>query len=151
MKKLFAPGKDSAPTSFALLVLRCWLGLTMLLHHGLDKLTHYSAMAPKFFDPLHIGSKASLALVVFAEVAAAAFLALGVLTRLAALVLAVDMGVAFFLFHHMSLTGRPPGELAFLYLAGFVALFLAGGGKFSMDQAVFGKGGRSGGFPPKKN
>ncbi|MDE3068489.1 MAG: DoxX family protein [Verrucomicrobiota bacterium] len=151
MKKLLAPGKDSGLTSFALLMLRCWLGATMLLHHGLDKLTHYGDMAQHFFDPLHIGSKASLALVVFAEVVCAAFLALGIATRLAALVLAIEMSVAFFLFHHQVMNGPHSGELAFIYLAGFVTLFLAGGGKFSMDQAVFGKGGKGGSFPARKD
>ena len=33
------------------------------------------------------------------------------------------------------------GELAFIYLAGYVALLIAGGGKFSLDKALFGKGG----------
>jgi putative oxidoreductase len=143
VKKLFAPGNDSALTSLGLLALRLWLGLTMLLNHGLVKLAHFSNIAPKFFDPLHIGSTQSLALVVFAEVVGSALLVLGLWTRFAALTLVIDLAVAFFLFHKGALSGSGSGELAFIYLAGFVALFLAGGGRFSADKALFGKGGSS--------
>lgn len=151
IKKLFAPGNDSTPTSFALLVLRLWLGLTLLLHHGLDKLDHFSEMAPKFFDPLHIGSTPSFALVVFAEVVGAALVAIGLLTRFAALTLVINFSVAFFLFHKQAMSGPKSGELAFIYLAGYVALFIAGGGKFSMDKALFGKSGKAPSSQPKKN
>jgi uncharacterized membrane protein YphA (DoxX/SURF4 family) len=41
------------------------------------------------------------------------------------------------------LSGQGNGELAFLYLAGFALLTIAGGGLFSLDTLVFGKTGRS--------
>jgi putative oxidoreductase len=151
IKKLFAPGNDSALTSFALLLLRLWLGLTLLLNHGLDKLQHFGETAPKFFDPFHIGPTPSFALVVFAEVVGSALLALGLLTRFAALTLVVNFSVAFFLFHKEAMGGPKNGELAFIYLAGFVALFFAGGGKFSVDKPLFGKSGKSASSQPKKN
>ncbi len=136
LKKIFTPGNDSKLTSLGLLVLRLWLGLTMLLHHGMDKVYNFNTYTTKFPDPLHIGVTPGLILVVFAETAGAVLLALGFLTRFGALVLAIDMGVAFFLVHK-SLDG---GELAFIYLAAFVALLIAGPGKFSVDKIVFGKG-----------
>jgi len=77
IKKIFAPGNDSALTSLGLLVLRLWLGLAMFFNHGLEKLAHFSDMAAKFPDPLGIGQTPSLALVVFAETAGALLLALG--------------------------------------------------------------------------
>ncbi|MBU6409906.1 MAG: DoxX family protein [Verrucomicrobia bacterium] len=140
IKKLFAPGNDSLPASLALLALRLWLGLTMMLNHGLDKWRHFGAMSQNFFDPFHIGAAASLGLVVFAEVGAAAMLAAGLLGRLAAFILAFDMGTAFFLFHKRALGGPMSGELAFIYLGGFVTLLLAGPGKVSLDKIIFGKG-----------
>ena len=136
IKKLFAPGNDSTLTSFALLVLRLWLGLAMLLIHGLDKLNNFNHYATMFPDPIGIGVKPGLALVTFAETAGALLLALGLLTRLGALTLAIDMAVAFFMVHK-SLQG---GELAFIYLGGYIALLVAGPGKFSVDKALFGKG-----------
>jgi putative oxidoreductase len=136
MKKIFAPGNDSHVTNFALLVLRLWLGLTMLFNHGLDKINHFNMYATKFPDPLGIGVKPGLGLVTFAETVGAALLALGLLTRFGALTLAIDMAVAVFMVHK----NLQQGELAFIYLAGFVTLLIAGGGKFSADKALFGKG-----------
>ena len=144
MKKIFSPGNDSAFTSLGLLVLRLWLGLTMFLNHGLEKLSHFGVMSSKFPDPLGIGSAPSLALVTFAETAGALLLAMGLLTRFAALTLVIDLGVAFIMVHK-AVTGM--GELAFIYSAGYVALFLAGGGRFSLDQAVFAKS--KSGWPAK--
>jgi putative oxidoreductase len=65
----------------------------------------------------------------------ARLVALGLLTRLAAFILVINLGVAFFLVHKASLAmGAGSGELAFVYLAGFVAVFLAGPGRFSLDS-----------------
>jgi len=144
IKKLFAPGNDSALTSLGLLVLRLWLGLAMFFNHGLDKLANFADHAANFPDPLGIGHTPSLALVTFAETAGAGLLALGLLTRFAALTLVIDLGVAFVMVHKTALSGQRGGELAFIYLAGYAALMIAGGGKFSVDRALFGKGGSSG-------
>jgi uncharacterized membrane protein YphA (DoxX/SURF4 family) len=38
------------------------------------------------------------------------------------------------------LSGNHSGELAFMYLMGYVTLLLAGPGRFSVDRVVFGKG-----------
>lgn len=151
LKKLFSPANDSGLTSFALLVLRLWFGLTMFLHHGLDKLTHFSDMSGNFADPLGIGSKVSFALVVFAEVAEALLISIGLLTRLAALILVIDMAVAFFLVHKKALTGDHSGELAFLYLAGYLAIFLAGPGKISADKIFFHHSAKSSSKPKPKD
>jgi putative oxidoreductase len=137
IKKIFAPGNDSTLTSLGLLVLRLWLGLAMFFNHGLAKLTNFSDMASKFPDPLGIGQTPSLGLVVFAETAGALLLAVGLLTRFAALTLVIDLGVAFLIIHKAA---SGAGELAFIYSAGYAALLIAGGGRFSMDKALFGKG-----------
>jgi putative oxidoreductase len=92
-----------------------------------------------FQDPLHVGAGASLVMVVIAEVCAAIFLAAGFLTRMAAAVLVIDMFVAFLMVHKTALSGQGSGELAFLYLAGYVILLIAGGGLFSLDTIVFSK------------
>jgi putative oxidoreductase len=74
---------------------------------------------------------------VFAEVVCAILLAVGLFTRFAALACAITMATAFFFAHGGRLTGQGNGELAFMFLGGFVVLLLAGGGRFSLD----GKGG----------
>jgi putative oxidoreductase len=137
IKKLLAPGKNSAPTNIALLVLRLWIGLEMLLLHGFDKLTNFKTVAPNFPDPLGIGHTTSLALAVFAEVFVSLLIILGLFTRLGALVLIIDMAVAFVFVHKMALTGEHGGELAFLYLLAYVVLFVAGPGRISADKIFF--------------
>jgi putative oxidoreductase len=142
-KKLFIPSNDSDLTHMALLVARLWFGLTMLFNHGIDKLMHFHDQVGTFPDPLGVGQEASLILVVVAEVFASLFLAIGLLTRIAAAVLVVDMFVAFLMVHKTVLNGQGSGELAFLYLAGFVILVIAGGGLFSVDTLAFSKAPRS--------
>jgi putative oxidoreductase len=137
LKKLFAPGVNTFGTNLALLVFRVWLGGTMLLNHGWAKLTGFSSMAGSFPDPFGVGHTASMAMVVFAEVVASALLAIGLVTRFAALVVAINMAVAFFYAHKGALSGEHSGELAFIYLAGCVALIISGGGAFSLDKLVF--------------
>ena len=138
LKRIFAPGSDSFCTSLALFVLRLCIGLTMLMTHGLDKLKNFSSMSSGFPDPLHVGHTASLALVVFAEAVCSTLLVLGLVTRFAAFVSAINMGVAFFIVLKAALSGEHSGELALIYLAGFVALLIAGPGRISLDQALYG-------------
>jgi putative oxidoreductase len=146
IKKIFAPGRDSTMTSFGLLVLRLWFGLTMCVHHGLQKIIGWNYLAPTWLDPFHIGHQASFALTVFAEAVCSFLLALGLVTRFAALVLIINMVVAFTMVHKESLKA---GELAYVYLGVFVVLFLAGAGAFSLDKILFGKGGKSSGAAKK--
>jgi putative oxidoreductase len=139
-KKLFIPSDDSDLTSLALLVARLWFGLAMLFNHGLDKFTHFKDIVGTFPDPLGFGQEASLVLVIFAEVLGSILLAVGLFTRLAAAVLVIDMFVAFLMVHKSAMNG---GELAFLYLAGYVILVIAGGGLFSLDTVAFSNSSRS--------
>jgi putative oxidoreductase len=139
IKKIFAPAKNSDSANFALLVLRLWIGFEMLLVHGLDKFQNFNQTAPHFPDPFGIGHTASLALSVFAEFFVSILIILGLLTRWSALVLIINMTVAFIGVHKAALSGQGSGELAFLYLMAYVVLFLAGPGRFSADKLLFGK------------
>ncbi|TDU81383.1 putative oxidoreductase [Prosthecobacter fusiformis] len=116
-----------------LLVLRMALGLPMLVLHGLDKVQKFDTLAPKFLPLFGLPSNVSLGMAIFAELVCAGLVVVGLFTRFAALSLSITMGVAFFIAHNAQFTGEKPGELAFVYLAGFVTLLLAGGGKFSVD------------------
>jgi putative oxidoreductase len=139
--RIFGPGANPVMTSAGLLVLRVWLGLTMLLNHGWDKLTGFKEMAGQFPEILPIGASANLGLAVFAEVFCSALLVFGLLTRFAAAMLVATMSVAFFIAHKGALSGAQSGEMAFIYLAGYVCLLLAGPGRLSAD-AMFFKGKR---------
>jgi putative oxidoreductase len=123
-----------ANPELGLLILRGWLGLTMLINHGIPKLMKFNELSASFPDPLGVGTKVSLLLAVFAEVLCAALLVVGFFARFAALSLAVTMGVAFILVHKAALAPGPAsGELAFVYLAGFLALVFTGAGRYSVD------------------
>lgn len=124
----------------ALLALRVWFGGSLLFLHGWGKLTGFSSMSSQFPDLFGIGKTPTLALAVFGEVVCAALLVLGLFTRFAALGTGITMAVAFTMAHKMALSGSNSGEMAFLYLGAFVALFIAGGGKFSVDAKMGAKG-----------
>jgi putative oxidoreductase len=117
----------------SLLLLRVWFGGLLLLLHGWMKISMYGAMSQKFADPFGIGSPASLALSIFAEAICSSLIVVGLFTRFAALVCIINMTTAFVIVHGSALTGPNRGELAFLYLGVFIALLLAGPGRFSLD------------------
>lgn len=114
-----------------LLLLRLWLGLSMFWLHGWEKLMNLFAGKMAFADPLGIGQTPSLVLAVFAEAVCSVLLVVGLWTRWAAFFLAFTMGVAFFIVNGAALS---KGELAWLYFGGYVVLFVAGAGKFSVDK-----------------
>jgi putative oxidoreductase len=105
-----------------------------MINHGLDKLIHFAQKAPKFADPFHIGSTTSLSLVVFAEFFCAAFVIIGLFTRLACIPLVIAMGVALFSAHRGDFYGQ--GENAGVYLICFLALLIMGPGKASLDRFI---------------
>src|SRR5262245_34965540 len=120
----------------ALLLVRVWHGGALLLLHGWGKLTGFSAMSQQFPDPFGIGKTPSLALAVAGELICAALLVLGLFTRIAALGSAATMATAFYHVHGGRFTGQGNGEMAFIYLGVFIALFIAGAGKYSLDARL---------------
>lgn len=140
------------PTSadIGLLLLRLWLGGSLLILHGWGKLTSYASLSGTFPDPLGVGSHWSLPLALCGEVLCPILLMLGFVARLAALGSAVTMAVAWYFVHHMALSGRESGELAFVYLAGFVLLVFAGPGRFSLDAGAGGSTSRIKPQAPRK-
>ncbi len=129
---------DFLPAShdFALLVLRVWLGASLLWLHGLGKIPRLMAEEVRFASVAGLSPTVSLALAVVGEVVAPVFLILGLGARWAAALSACTMAGAFIVGHGMALSGERSGELPFIFLAGFLALFIAGPGRFSMDGAA---------------
>lgn len=119
-----------------LLVLRLWIGLSMLFLHGWPKVQDLATKASSFPDPLGVGSAMSLNLVVFAELLCALLVAVGLAARFALIPLVITMAVAFFVIHGGVLIGEGNGEMAFIYLGGFVALLIAGPGRYSFDHYI---------------
>lgn len=134
MKKLFSTRVSDNAFSTAVFILRVGAGSLMMVNHGLDKLMHFAAKAPRFADPFQIGSTTSLALVVFAEFFCAAFIILGLFTRLAAIPLVIAMSVALFSAHKGEFFGK--GEVAGLFLVVFTTILIMGPGKMSIDRLI---------------
>jgi len=134
MKGLFGTRASENTLAFALLVLRLGAALLVMIKYGFAKLIHFAQIAPRFADPFNIGSTTSLALVVFAEFFCAAFIVLGLFTRLASIPLIISMSVALFLSNKGDFFGR--GETAGIYLIIFLVLLFTGPGKISLDRLI---------------
>jgi len=136
MKKLLQLDFLPRSSDLALLVIRLTFGLGMLWLHGRVKLLDFEKMSSSFPDPLGVGHTTSLVLAILGEALFPALLALGLFTRLSALISGFTMGVAFFVMHHGALSGQNSGEMSYLYLAAFTALLIVGGGRFSLDRKL---------------
>ena len=131
MKKLLSTNYTDAAFNFGLFLLRAALGVLLCINHGFGKLTNFNGLQYNFFDPFHIGHRWSLVLSIFAEVFGSMLVVLGLFTRIAALIIVIELSVVVFLFHK----GQPlkQSEDAILYLSGFFCILLIGPGKFSTD------------------
>jgi putative oxidoreductase len=135
MKKIFSTKVSENAFSFSAFILRVGFGSLILVQSGLDKLMHFAQKAQKFPDPFNIGSTASLSMVVFAEFFCAAFVILGLFTRLACIPLAIAMSVALFSAHNGNFFGK--GDKAGMYLIVFIAILVMGPGKASVDRMIY--------------
>ena len=121
-------------TSLGLLALRVGLGSIMLLAHGWGKLANLGAYAERFPDPIGVGPVPTLALAVLAEAVCSLLLVGGLGTRIAAFFPLATMLVAALIVHAADPWAKQ--ELPLVYATGYLALLLAGGGRFSLDAVI---------------
>ena len=134
---LLVPKKETA-TDIGALIMRVGFGTWMLIGHGIPKLQKFMAGPPfQFGDPLGLGVTASFYLIFFAEFFCSILLILGLLTRLAVIPLFIGMLVVVTLVKWGQGFGEM--EMALLYLTSFLAIFMLGPGKYSLDQLIFGR------------
>ena len=129
-----------------LLVLRVALGV-IFFFHGYPKLAHSGAGMQGFFVQHGLpGYFVYIAGIV--EVFGAILLVLGLFTRAAALLLAIEMGVAIWKVHSSGgYLAVHNYEFPLALLAGSFALATVGAGLVSLDHPLFESGGKS--RPPK--
>src|ERR1700689_1950160 len=96
--------------NLALLLLRVFVGSSLFLTHGLAKITGFSEMVKHFPDPLHIGAQWSLAFALCSDAVCSLLLIIGLGTRWAAFIIAVNTAVAFTFVHRLRLSGEHNGE-----------------------------------------
>jgi putative oxidoreductase len=123
-------------TDLALLLLRVWIGASMILLHGAGKVTNLMSDEPRFMSVLGLPPTLSLALAVLGEAIAPVFLIIGLGTRWAASLTAITMAMAFAVGHGFAFSGERSGELPFIFLAGFLVVLIAGPGKYSVDEGM---------------
>lgn len=135
MSKTYPTILNLPKVDFALLILRVGISALMLTH-GIPKVIDlFNGGGVHFGDPIGIGAEASLALATIAEFICSILLILGLGTRVAAVVLLINMFVAvFFALGAKSLLDFIPKQFALLFLICYLFLFYTGGGKFSLDQ-----------------
>ena len=132
MEKTYTTNLNLPSIDVALFILRVGAA-ALILTHGIPKLLMlFGGGEIQFLDPVGLGMEISLTLSVFAEVICAVLLILGLASRLAAIPLIINMGVAFFIVH-----AQDPfqvKELALVYLLIFTTLLITGSGKYALDH-----------------
>lgn len=132
IKKFNSPRLDELVSpDVAVLLLRIGAA-ALIMTHGIPKLLRILDGNFGFGDPLGIGPTTSLFLVTFAEAICSILVLLGLWTRVALIPLIINMTVIFFVAHADDPFGRK--ELPLFFLITFVALFLTGAGKYSLDH-----------------
>ena len=132
----FSSTKDN-PTvnNVIMLLVRVFVGIAIIILHGLPKLEKYMAGGEiKFFDFLGMGASATLILAILLELIGAFLIMIGLFTRAAALVLMLVMLVAAFGAHY----GDPFSvkESSLLFLSVFALIFTFGPRNFSIDSMI---------------
>ena len=105
-----------------------------MLKHGYDKMVHFEETASHMMNFMGIGSKATTALLIFAEFFCSLLVIIGLFTRFACIPLIIAMTVALVKAHNSDFFGE--GQMAALYLLCYVVLLLTGPGKVSVDSMI---------------
>lgn len=116
-------------TDSAALFLRLFAG-SMLLSHGIMKIQNFNFLSSSFPSVLGMGSGLSLTMAALVEVGCSIAIICGFLTRIALIPAIFTMLIA------ALFTGQF-GELAFIYMGIFIALFISGPGIYSFDRWMF--------------
>lgn len=129
--------RSERATDVGLLVLRLWFGLLLALGHGWGKLAGLSGFTAKV-EAMGLPAPGLMALLAaLGEFGGGLLLALGLLTRVASVPVIGTMLVAAF-YVHASDPFLIKKEFALAYAAVAVVLAIAGPGRYSLDQKLFG-------------
>lgn len=124
---------QSLNTDIASLLLRLLFG-GLFVYYGYFKLSSFNQILPMFGDPIGIGSKLSLILVIFAELVCGFFVFVGFMTRLSIIPIFFAMTVAYFIAHaNDPFTAK---QLVLVYIFLSIIIFVLGSGKFSVDRLL---------------
>lgn len=115
-------------------IFRILIAFFMFYGHGWGKLMNVFGGNFEFLDPIGIGPTASLILAAFAEGICSLLIIAGFWTRLASLILSINLAVAIFFVHLPGGDWFGNMELPLLYFVSFIVIFLLGPGKYSVEK-----------------
>lgn len=130
---LFPTKPKTVTVSLFLLAARIIFGI-LLMNHGIQKWSNFQELSATFPDPVGLGSPISLGLAIFGELVCSIGFIIGFLYRITMIPMILTMLVAFFVVHADDAFAVK--ELAFIYLVIFILMYIAGPGKFSIDQII---------------
>jgi putative oxidoreductase len=131
--KQFNPPFISA--DLELLILRIALGSLIFVNHGIEKIFTFNSMLDIFPDPIGIGKLPSLIFALVTDGICSILIVFGLFTRISALLLSINLLVAFVLFHKLEITDVH-GELAAIYLVITLVILFYGSGNISVDKLL---------------
>lgn len=135
MNYLTSVRSNPAAVNTVTLLVRIFVGISMIILHGLPKLEKLMQGGDiKFFNFIGIGSEPSITIALIIEIACSFLIILGLFTRLGSGLLAVVMLVAAFGAH--SGDAFSVKETSLLYLCIYLLIFVFGPGKFSVDAMI---------------
>ncbi|MCC6620834.1 MAG: DoxX family protein [Deltaproteobacteria bacterium] len=127
-------GTSPVAADLGLLVMRLWLGGVMFVAHGVGKWGKLDSFAAGLEARGYPIPEVMAVLAALAESVGSLFVALGLLTRPAALTLLTTMLVAALVQHAPDPWGKKELPLTFAVMA--LALVVAGAGRFSLDHLL---------------
>jgi putative oxidoreductase len=135
MKKLIKLDFLPIKSDLGLLFIRVWFCISLFVKHGLEKVFHYSDMLAKFPDPIHVGPTVGLTFAMIADFVCTLLIIIGLGTRLAALLMVINLLVIFIFMHGFSFMDGH-AELVYVYLGLAIFIVIAGPGKYSLDSKI---------------
>ena len=115
---------------------RIILALLMFKQHGIGKWAGLGAEEIQFPAVLFFSAGFSLFLAAVTETICALAVAIGLFTRINAILVAITMFVAGFIYHSPFAGDFKEAESAIIYFICFTFIAFIGGGKFSLDKKI---------------
>lgn len=120
----------------ALLYLRLFIGGVVLLHN-IGKMQTYNEIIENFPALLFDSPTVTFAVFTIVEVAFAMMIMCGLWVRFASFLMALGMFLSIFVV--VPTSGMTAGTLQFIYMGIYIFFVIAGGGRYALDSALWGR------------